>query len=154
MISAWWDTVFSSWSPSLDGLCGVRRQGRAADEWSTWSGWESAQLKLFWLFDGITVPLQMENWDSSGIWSGLFAFPQQGKRKGENLTCKVEEEKNNNQNYAVYLEFKWLHIKLPLTVSLLIATIHEKWLYFSSEISQSSSSPLEFSYLNHSNVLF
>lgn len=85
IISAWWHSLFTSWSPSLDGLCQGRSQGRAAEKWSKCFCWKSAQLKLFWLFDGITVPLQIENWDNSGIWSGLFAFPQQGKRKGRNV---------------------------------------------------------------------
>lgn len=50
---------------------------------------EGCSAEAFWSLDGVTVPLQVENWDGCGIWSGLFAFPGQGKVKGGNVICKA-----------------------------------------------------------------
>lgn len=151
MISAWWDRAFNSWNPSLDGF--VVSGGRGGQLSSATP--DLAGRELSWSFFGCLMAQQSHCRWRIGTAFGVACLPflSKGSGRGKMSPVKLGRRKQQSELWF-YLDFKWLHIKLPLTVWLLIATIHEKWLHFSSEISQSNSFPLEVSHLNPWKVLF
>lgn len=102
---------------------------------------EECSTEALWSFDGIPVPLLMENCDNCGIWSlSSLCLPSKGIWSGKTLSAKKEKQMNKQTKQTktspnkqtglgsvVGIQVAALYIT---SKSLLIVAIHEKWFWF------------------------